>query len=250
MNPPIATARAAAPETAELPRWAHIAQALRDDIAAGRLPAGSRLPNEVQLAARFGVHRHTLRQAMQRLAAEGFVQVRQGAGTFVRALVLDYALQRRTRMSENLAHNGERGVRELLAHGQGEAGRWAAPLGLARRAAVTWLQLRTVVRGRPLGLTHAAYPLPRLAGIAESFARTRSVTAALQALGVADYVRRSSQITARRATPEEADALARPASEPVLVVAFVNVDRAGVPVEAGQTVFAADAIQLVVDHAD
>ncbi len=233
--------------TTEGPRWERIAQALRDDIVAGRLPAGSRLPNESQLAARFGVHRHTLRQAMQRLAAEGFVQVRQGAGTFVRELVLDYALQRRTRLSENLAHNGERGTRELRGHGEADAGEWAASLGVARRSPVAWLDLKAVVRGRPLGLTHAVYPLPRLAGVAAAFARTRSVTAALQSLGVGDYTRRRSLISARRASAEEADALARPAGEPVIVVRFVNVDAQGTPVEAGRTVFAADAIQFVVE---
>jgi GntR family transcriptional regulator, phosphonate transport system regulatory protein len=237
-------------EPAEGPRWERIAQLLREDIVAGHRPAGSRLPNESQLAAQFGVHRHTLRQAMQRLATEGFVHVRQGAGTFVRELVLDYALQRRTRLSENLASNGERGQRELLAHGHAEAGEWGSLLGVPRRAPVAWLDLKTVVRGRPLGLTHAVYPLPRLAGMAEAFARSRSVTAALQSLGVPDYLRQRSQITARRATVAEADALARPASEPVIVVSFVNVDRAGLPIEAGQTVFAADAVQLVIEHAE
>jgi GntR family phosphonate transport system transcriptional regulator len=233
---------------AEAPRWERIAMALRADITSGRLPAGTRLPNETQLAERFGVHRHTLRQAMQRLAHEGYVSVRQGAGTFVRELVLDYALQRRTRLSENLAQNGERGARELLAQGESDAGEWAPMLDVDRRSRVEWMQMRAVVRGRPLALTMAAYPLPRLAGIAQVFGHSGSVTAALQALGVADYLRQRSQIAARLPTMAEADALARPASEPVLVVQFVNADAQGRPVEAGRTVFAADAVQLTVDH--
>ena len=36
-------------------------------------------------------------------------------------------------------------------------------------------------------------------------------------------------------------------TQPVLVVQYVNVDRSGVPVEAGTTLFAADAVQLVVE---
>lgn len=238
-----------APSITESPRWERIAQALREDIASGRLAAGERLPNESQLAARFGVHRHTLRQAMQRLAHEGFVHVRQGAGTFVRALVLDYALQRRTRLSENLADNGERGTRELLAHGEAAAGEWAALLGIGPSARVAWLSTRASVRGRPLALSWSAFPLPRMAGIGAAFAATPSITAALAAVGVGDYTRRRSQVSSRLPTSAEADALARPASEPVLVVQFVNVDSAGVPVEAGRTVFAADAVQLTVDHA-
>lgn len=240
----------AVPESnaADGPRWERIAQALREEIVAGRLVAGQRLPNETQLAQRFGVHRHTLRQAMQCLAREGFVNVRHGSGTYVRALVLDYALQRRTRMSENLAHNGERGDRELQASGEAAAGEWAEWLGIARTAPVAWMATRTVVRGRPLSLSRAAYPLPRLAGVAQAFGRLHSVTAALRSLGVDDAQRQRSQVSARLPTPDEADALARPATEPVLVVHFVNVDARGVAVEAGRTVFAADAVHLVVDH--
>jgi hypothetical protein len=35
----------------------------------------------------------------------------------------------------------------------------------------------------------------------------------------------------------------------VLVVRYLNVDAAGAPVEAGCTLFAADAVQLTVEHA-
>lgn len=67
-------------------------------------------------------------------------------------------------------------------------------------------------------------------------------------MGVPDYQRASSIVSSRLPTQVEADALARPATEPVLVVQFVNVDVRGMPVEAGRTVFASDAVQLTVSH--
>lgn len=228
-------------------RWEAIAADLRVDIIQGVFAPGSRLPNEALLAERFRVNRHTLRHAMQSLAREGFVQVRHGSGTFVRELVLDYALQRRTRMSENLAEAGEQGRRELLSQAQGPAGsRWAASLRLSPRAQVLHMSTRALVRGRPVSLCSAAYPLPRLGGMAEAFARLGSVTAALAELGVADYTRERSVISSRLPTQQEADALARPVTQPVLVVDYSNIDAAGVPVEAGRTLFAADAVQLTV----
>lgn len=227
-------------------RWEAIAAELRDDIAQGRFAPGTRLPNEVLLAARFAVNRHTLRQAMQALAREGFVHVRHGSGTFVRELVLDYALQRRTRLSENLADVGERAKRELLHHQVMPAGSWGGPLKVSTRSSVEVLTSRALVRGRPVGLSTAAFPRPRLAGMAEAFGRHGGITAALQSLGVADYTRARSTVSARLPEPHEADALARPASQPVLVVDFVNIDAGGVPVEAGRTLFAADAVQLTV----
>ena len=56
---------------------------LRERIASGDLPAGRRLPSEPTLAAEQGVSRVTLRRALDRLAEEGLVSRRVGAGTFV-----------------------------------------------------------------------------------------------------------------------------------------------------------------------
>ncbi len=240
----------AIPDVPSLPaaRWSQIAAALRADIAAGRFEPGAQLPNESVLADRFNVNRHTLRQAVRQLVHEGHLRVEQGRGTFVRELVLDYALKRRTRMTENLADAGERAQRELLRHETMAAGEWALPLRLSPGTVVEVLHTRATVRGRPIGLSTTAYPAARLPGMGEAFRQAGSITSALQRLGVHDYQRASSTVSCRLPTAQEADALARAATEPVLVVQFHSVDSDGVPVEAGRTLFAADAVQLTVAH--
>lgn len=246
------TASSLAPDSPDTPaavrRWEAIATELRQDIVQGRLQPGQKLPNESQLATRFEVNRHTLRQAVQSLVQAGFLRVVQGSGTYVRALVLDYALQRRTRMSQNLAAAGETAERELLGHEVAKAGDWGRELGLGATARVQLMYTRATVRGRPVSLGTAAYPLPRLSGMVAAFERHGSITAALQSLGVADYTRARSVVSTRMPSMAEADALARPATQPVLVVRYVNVDPQGQPVEAGSTLFASDAVQLTVEH--
>lgn len=59
---------------------------LRDQIASGQFPIGARLPSEPQLMKQFGVGRTTIREAIRVLAASGQVEVRQGSGTYVRAV--------------------------------------------------------------------------------------------------------------------------------------------------------------------
>ena len=228
-------------------RWQAIAAQLRADILAGRVAPGERLPNEKVLAERFDVNRHTLRQAVQALVREGHLDVRQGSGTFVRELVLDYALNRRTRMTENLARIGETAMRELLSQAIVPAGVWAEALTVGARSKVAVIETRSSVRGRPVALSTAAFPCPRFVAVAEHVERHGSITRALRDLGVADYTRLRSVVSTRLPTHAEADALARPATQPVLVVQYVNVDRDGVPVEAATTLFAADAVQLVVE---
>src|SRR5690606_37424476 len=52
-------------------------------ILSGEVAAGEQLPTSRVLARRLGVARVTVTQAYRQLAAEGFVQSRVGAGTFV-----------------------------------------------------------------------------------------------------------------------------------------------------------------------
>lgn len=59
--------------------------AVRSMIVDGRVAAGERL-NEVHLAARLGVSRTPLREALNRLAAEGAIEARPRLGYFVRSL--------------------------------------------------------------------------------------------------------------------------------------------------------------------
>jgi len=60
-----------------------LAQKLRQEIAAGRMRPGERLPTEQQISERFGVSRPTVREAIGRLKHDGLVVTRQGAGAFI-----------------------------------------------------------------------------------------------------------------------------------------------------------------------
>ena len=61
-------------------------QALRERILDGRLRGGARLPASRELAALLGVSRNTVTRAFDQLYAEGYVEGRVGAGTYVSEL--------------------------------------------------------------------------------------------------------------------------------------------------------------------
>lgn len=61
-------------------------QTLRERILDGRLPAGARLPASRELAALLGLSRNTVTRAFDQLYAEGYVEGRVGAGTYVAEL--------------------------------------------------------------------------------------------------------------------------------------------------------------------
>ena len=64
--------------------YRQIADQLRASIEAGEFARGSRLPAERELALQLGVSRPSVREALIALEVEGLVEVRMGAGIFVR----------------------------------------------------------------------------------------------------------------------------------------------------------------------
>jgi GntR family transcriptional regulator len=72
-----------------VPRYAQIADLLRQRIARGGWSAGMRVPSNEELMREFDVSRITVRQAVDVLARDGLLEARQGSGTFVTGEVRD-----------------------------------------------------------------------------------------------------------------------------------------------------------------
>lgn len=65
------------------PLYMQVASTLRTAIVRGIYPVGSRIPTEEELCARFMVSRHTVREALRRLRADGLISSRQGGRPIV-----------------------------------------------------------------------------------------------------------------------------------------------------------------------
>ncbi|GAA3739876.1 FadR/GntR family transcriptional regulator [Salinactinospora qingdaonensis] len=73
---------------------------LRTQIDSGEWSIGDRIPTETELSDQLEVGRNTVREAVRALAHAGLLEIRQGAGTFVRASSeLGGALRRRLERS-------------------------------------------------------------------------------------------------------------------------------------------------------
>lgn len=90
------------------PLYAQIASRIRVAIAAGELRPAAALPSVRHLAAQLRVNPATVVQAYRDLEAEGFVEMRQGSGTFVREVAPDRRARERGQQATTL-------VREMLA---------------------------------------------------------------------------------------------------------------------------------------
>lgn len=230
------------------PLWRRIATELAREFETAQLPPGARLPTESALAARFDVNRHTVRRALEMLVRSGQVRVEQGKGAFIADNVLDYEISTRTRFSELIRrHNRVPDGRTLRLRSVPATASIAAALRLPESSPLVLLERIALADGVPLSLADHYFPTERLPGIADALQRTNSITQALLLVGVDDYVRHSTHVTARMPTAAEAEHLQMPRARPLLVCDNVNVDRAGQPIEFGRSRHPSSRVQLVFE---
>ena len=234
---------------AKTPIWKSISDALRSDLAEGRYSPGDRLPTEAELATRFGVNRHTVRHGVSALVDEGLIRTRRGAGAFVAATPTDYPIGQRVRFHENLIASGRRPEKRVLqieerAATEGEA----RALSIAEGGPVCAYHGLSLADGQPIAVFESLFPQARLPKIGVALTQTSSVTKALRASGIEDYIRASTRLTAVRATATQALHLQLSEGDPLLKSSGVNVDGNGVPVEYGRTFFAGDRVTLALGN--
>jgi len=228
--------------------WKQIEERLAAEIRDGRFAGTGRLPSESELASRFAVNRHTLRQALAALQNAGLLAIERGRGAFVRPDWLDYTLARRTRFSENVLQNRSQPSMRMLGAQQVPAGdKVAQSLALPKGSAVLCAEFLDEADGVPVALATMHFPAARFAGLLERLQKAPQVSAALRAYGVVDYFRRHNRITAQMPDESLARLLRQPPMRPVLVVESVDVDTEGRPIKYGETRFGGDRVQLVVD---
>ncbi|SAL03872.1 phosphonate metabolism transcriptional regulator PhnF [Caballeronia ptereochthonis] len=229
--------------------WRQIEQILAAEIAAKSFGEEGRLPSEAELAKRFDVNRHTVRRAMLRLAATGLVSVEQGRGTFVQPGAIDYQIGRRTRFTENLRRQKHTSAGVVLSSERVKADPIVAKaLGVRAGTLVYQIETRHDSDGIPMTYARNWYPAARFSDLPAAIEAAGGMSAALEKFGVKDYTRKWSRIGSVLPSSDVARRLQINRQQPVLWVENVDVDEQGVPIKYGITHFAADRVQLMVEH--
>ncbi|HUO00314.1 MAG TPA: phosphonate metabolism transcriptional regulator PhnF [Bradyrhizobium sp.] len=223
--------------------WFQVEQALEQDIFAGTLAVGTKLPTEPDLMARFGVSRFTVRQAIGSLERRGLVRAEQGRGTFVHAPVLTYRLSKRTRFSRNLIEQGFDPGGEVLSQNIVPAGpEVAEKLQIAEWQSVVHRRGIGKADDIPIELADAFLPLNRFPDFPQRRAEHSTYTATLATYGIRDYVRALTLIEARMPSEQEAQLLRQSISSPVFVVTRIDTDLDGSPILFGRAIWSSDRV--------
>ncbi len=240
---------AALPERDGGTAWRRIADELAEAIARGEYKLGDTLPASVALAERYGVHRHTVRQAFRHLADQGLVSVSRGRGTQVTAPRLPYPIGRRVSMRSNMGKLGLTGTSRMLSAETrpGEAGVCAA-LKLPTGTPLWCVRGVSLADGVPMGTGTHWLSVARFPDFDEAYRKASgSITAAFKAYGIADYVRLSTRLTARLAEQGEAELLDIAPDSAVMISTAVDALPDLTPVHLVTSVFAAERMEMVIE---
>ncbi|MEO1089541.1 MAG: GntR family transcriptional regulator [Pseudomonadota bacterium] len=138
------------------PRYLRLAADLGERIRRAEWRPGEALPPERRIGSDYNVSRVTVRRALEQLTADGLIEARQGAGTFVTERVRQ-PLSVLTSFSEDVRARGMAPTSEWLDRGTGIASpEEAIGLGLKPGQGVTRLARLRRADGTPLAIERAA----------------------------------------------------------------------------------------------
>lgn len=162
-----------------LPLWAQLLADLRRRVAAGAFVDG--FPTDEELQRRYGVSRHTVREAARRLQADGVIVRERGRRSSLAGSVLEQPLQGLYSLARTAEDLGLAERSEVLALRSEPAGAAAGPLGLAPDDEVVHVERLRHVGEDPLSLHRSWLPADLVAGLAGCDLRAGSLYDALAA---------------------------------------------------------------------
>jgi GntR family phosphonate transport system transcriptional regulator len=234
------------------PLWRRIADELAEAIATGRYRVGEALPTALALSERHGVHRHTARQALLYLQDKGLISVERGRGSFVTQPHLPYRIGRRVSFRGNAGAAGASAEGRVLSVATMPAGDvQALALGLA--AGTQLWQIETLGRiGGTVSSTATHYlEAARFPDFDRHLAAgAASITRALAASGVADYIWLQTALTARPANATEAALLETAPGAALIVSRGLDGTPDGRPLHLVVALFVAERVEFLIgpDH--
>lgn len=220
-----------------VPLYFQLSQQLEAAIEHGELTPGSLLGNEIELAARLGLSRPTVRQAIQSLVDKGLLVRRRGVGTQVVHSQVKRPLELSS-LYDDLEAAGQRpATRVLLNTTVTASAEVAAALAVAEGGEVHRIERLRLAHGEPMAYLCNYLPTDLLDLDSPQLEAT-GLYRLMRAAGITLHSARQT-IGAKAATPDEADRLTEPEGAPLLTMQRTTFDDTGRAVEYGTHIYRA-----------
>jgi DNA-binding GntR family transcriptional regulator len=220
-----------------VPLYFQLSQQLEAAIEHGALTPGSLLGNEIELAARLGLSRPTVRQAIQSLVDKGLLVRRRGVGTQVVHSQVKRPLELSS-LYDDLESAGQRPATHVLVNAvEPASAEVAAALGVAEGGDVHRVERLRLAHGEPMAYLRNFLP-PDLLELDSERMEATGLYRLMRTAGITLHSARQS-VGARAATVEEGERLGEPAGAPLLTMQRTTFDDTGRAVEFGSHIYRA-----------
>jgi GntR family transcriptional regulator len=228
--------------TSPMPLYHQAARVLEEAIEDGRLPRGSKLESELDLAEQLGISRPTMRAAIKQLVDKGLLMRRRGIGTTVAPRPVRRAVAL-TSLYDDLKESGREPTTRVLNFEETPCPPVIAEhLGLGPTAPVLRFDRLRLADSDPIALMHNFVPVGLLKIESEDLERT-GLYDLFRRNGIAPHVA-TQRVGARKAGAEEAELLEIELGDPVLTMTRTAFDTSGRPIEYGSHRYPAESYWL------
>ena len=239
-----------AEKKAPLTAWKRIADDLAAQIAGGDHEPGKGLPTALDLAARYGVHRHTARQALRHLQDQGLVSVEQGRGSFVTGRRFPYRIGRSVSFRQNFNAAGIEATGRILS-----VHRITIPISISQSLELptsdsVWrVEALNSAGGKPISVSIHYLSTTRFPDFPSVLRdHNTSISEAFRSYGIESYERLSTSLSARLATQEEVARLNLSYGDPVLTSEGIDSLPDGTPLQVVESAFSPARVQFIVER--
>lgn len=228
------------------PRYSQLYRHIAAAIASGRLEPDSQLPPERELAEIADVSRVTVRKAVSQLVADGLVEQRRGAGSFVRTPgpKLEQSLSTLTSFTEYMQQRGKSSTSQVLQRGLfAPSPDEQIALGLSSSDRVARIERLRSADGIPMAIERSSLPediLPRPDQV------LTSLYTVLRASGGAP-TRAVQRITAVNLGPAESQLLKLAEGAAALRIDRTGYLPTGRPIEFTRGVYRSDIYDFIAE---
>jgi GntR family transcriptional regulator len=228
---PTASLQLSVDRNSPVPLYFQLSQQLEAAIEHGALTPGSLLGNEIELAARLGLSRPTVRQAIQSLVDKGLLVRRRGVGTQVVHSQVKRPLELSS-LYDDLEAAGQRPATRVLVNTFTDAStEVAAALGLVEGMEVHRIERLRLAHGEPMAYLCNFLPTGLL-GLGTEQLESTGLYRMMRAAGITLHSARQS-VGAKSATQIEGERLGEPEGAPLLTMQRTTFDDTGRAVEFG-----------------
>ena len=226
-----------------------IYESLKKDLSNNLYKPGEKLPSENVLSKRFGVNRHTIRRSLQLLKDEGILFSKRGSGIIVHDNRFKYKIGKRVRFSQNILNENYIPETTILSSEIRKASKIEAKnLEINSKHEILLIETIGKINNVPSIKTKRVISNKRFPDFLDIFQKQLSITKTLKILGVNDFFRKNTLVTAEQADSIQANLLHCKINSPLLKTTYINQDLNLIPIEYSQTWFVGERIQLALEN--